>query len=264
MARPAVSGPKNDTLGGATRALRVLDVFARDGGNRSLAPREIAEALGMNLSTCYHVLNTLMAEGYLVRDPRSALLSLGAKIAALSRAYDHQVGFTPAINVILRDLARDTGENVALAILQRDVLVIVDVIESVERVRVAGLSPGVAEHLHARGLGKALLAHKDRAFVERHFEREPPAKLTPNTHTAMSEIWAELEKTRANGYSEDNEEFALGVCGIGAAFFHPGGEVAGSLVVSIPTFRLEEKRSRLIALATGAATGITAALRATS
>jgi IclR family acetate operon transcriptional repressor len=262
MARRALAGQKNDTLGGATRALRVLDVFARSVGDRSLAPREIAEALTMNLSTCYHVLNTLAAEGYVVRDQRTGLLSLGAKIAALSRAYDHQVGFTPEISLILSDLARDTGENVALAILQRDVLVIVDVIESVERVRVAGLSPGVAEHLHARGLGKAVLAHKDRAFVERHFDRQPPVALTANTHTAMSEIWDELDKTRTLGYSEDNQEFALGVCGIGAAFFHPTGEVAGSLVVSIPTLRVEEKRTRLIALATAASRGITTALRA--
>lgn len=264
MARRALIGPKNDTLGGVTRALRVLDVFARSGseGSRSLSARAIATSLGINLSTCYHVLNTLMAEGYIVRDPDSALLSLGPKVAALARAYDRQLGLTPEVNVILRDLARECGENVVIAFLQRDLLVIMDVIESIERVRVAGMSPGVAEHLHARSLGKAVLAYKDDAIVEQHFVQDPPLALTSNTRTSLGDIRAELKKTRARGHSEDIQEFAEGVCGIAAAFFQPGGEVAGSVAVSFPILRFEEKNARIIALVRGAAKRITEALAA--
>ncbi|MEA2718642.1 MAG: IclR family transcriptional regulator, acetate operon repressor [Candidatus Eremiobacteraeota bacterium] len=263
MAPRALAGPKNDTLGGVTRALRVLNVFAKNATRRPLSARSVAEQLGMNVSTCYHVLNTLIAERYVVRDPDTGLLTLGPNVAALSRAYDVQLGVTPEIAAIFRDLARDTGENVALGMLQRDTLAIVEVIESVERLRVAGWSPGIAEHLHARALGKAVLAYKDDAFVARHFEREPPAALTPNTRTTLGAIRESLATTRARGYSEDVEEFAQGVCGIGAAFFGAGGEVAGSLVISLPVMRLAEKRPALVRRATEAATAITATLQST-
>jgi len=63
------SGEKGDLLHSVQRALRVLNLIAEH--PQGLSARDISNALCLNISTCYHILNTLVASGYLDRHPHS-------------------------------------------------------------------------------------------------------------------------------------------------------------------------------------------------
>ena len=93
-----------------------------------------------------------------------------------------------------------------------------------------------------------------------HFAAHPPRRITPRTLVTMTAIESELERVRRRGYSEDVEEFCEGVCCLGAPFFACDGSPAGSLSVSVPSFRYRTVRAALRDAVLDAARAATAAL----
>src|SRR5579864_9811078 len=81
----AVLGEKGDLLHSVQRALRVLSLVAEH--PQGLSAREISNALGLNISTCYHILNTLLASDYLDRHPHNQIYLLGPQIPFLNNAF---------------------------------------------------------------------------------------------------------------------------------------------------------------------------------
>jgi DNA-binding IclR family transcriptional regulator len=247
-----------ELLGTVRRALRVLDYLAENQAPVSI--KQLAAELQLNISSAYHVMNTLAVDGYATRDERSGAYGLGAKAARLGDAYARSWPVEPELRAIVNDLGVRTGENAYLAMLQGRAVVITDIVESRQRVRVHALHRGYSADLHARALGKAVLAYAEGAVVRAHFAAHPPRRVTPRTLVTMTAIESELERVRRRGYSEDVEEFCEGVCCLGAPFFARGGDPAGSLSVSVPSFRYRTLRTALRDAVVDAARAATAAL----
>lgn len=243
---------KNDLLGTVRRALRVLDLFTLRPA--PLSPRAIAQALDLNISTVYHVLNTLVHEGYLRRDSAGSY-ALGEKVPRLHHGYIRGLGATPRLDELVRRLSEELDESAYLALRRGRQVVVAGIVESKQAVRVASLYVGYHENLHARALGKAVLAQLDEAEVRAHFADEPPARLTRNTQTSLEAILADLRRVRAHGYAEDNEEFLEGVCCIAAPFFSADGVVAGAIAIAQPSFRFHRSRDRVVAAVRRASAG---------
>ncbi|HTV73936.1 MAG TPA: IclR family transcriptional regulator [Candidatus Acidoferrales bacterium] len=245
----------NDLLGSVRRALRVLDYIAEAGG--SAAPREIAAATGSNISTVYHVLNTLATDGYAERDDGTGRYRLGRKVAPLGNAFIRSLPVAPNLYPVVRRLAEAAGDDAYLAILAGGHVVIAEIVETSKHPRVY---PGYTAHLHARAIGKAVLAYCDADFVRAHFEDSPPQRLTARTLTTLPAIEAELARVRAQGYAEDIEEFADGVCCIAAPVFDGRGAVYGAIAVSIPALRYRSSSATAHDAVIAAAGAATAAL----
>jgi IclR family transcriptional regulator, acetate operon repressor len=247
-----------ELLGTVRRALRVLDYLAER--EEPVPIKQLAAELGLNISSAYHVMNTLAVDGYVSRDDRSGAFGLGAKTARLGDAYARSWPVGPELRALAGSLGAETGENAYLAMVQRDDVVITDIVESRQRVRVHALHRGYSADLHARALGKAVLAYRDAADVREHFAAHPPRRITQRTLVTMTAIETDLERVRRRGYAEDLEEFCEGVCCLGAAFFTADGKPGGSLSVSVPSFRYRTVRSALRDAVTAAARNATAAL----
>jgi len=248
-----------ELLGTVRRALRVLDYLAE---NEAPVPiKQLAAELELNISNAYHVMNTLAVDGYVTRDERSGAYGLGAKTARLGEAYTRSWPVEPELRAIVSDLGAQTGENAYLAMLHGRAVVITDIVESRQRVRVHALHRGYSADLHARALGKAVLAYEDASVVRGHFATHPPRRITPRTLVTMTAIETELERVRRRGYSEDLEEFCEGVCCLGAPFFAGDGSPAGSLSVSVPSFRYRTVRTALRDCVVDASRAATTALQ---
>jgi DNA-binding IclR family transcriptional regulator len=247
-----------ELLGTVRRALRVLDYLAE--AEEPVAIKRLAAELGLNISSAYHVMNTLASDGYATRDERTGAYGLGAKAARLGDAYARAWPVEPELRAIVGELGARTGENAYLALVHGKDVVITDIVESRQRVRVHALHRGYSSDLHARALGKAVLAYRDSGAVREHFAAHPPRRLTPRTLVTMTAIEHELERVRRRGCAEDVEEFCEGVCCVGAPFFAHDGSPAGSLSVSVPSFRYRGVRASVRDAVLGAARAATAAL----
>jgi IclR family acetate operon transcriptional repressor len=247
-----------ELLGTVRRALRVLDYLAEC--EKPVPIKTLSRELGLNISSAYHVMNTLAVDGYVTRDERTGAYGVGAKAARLGDAYARAWPVEPELRAIVHELGAATAENAYLAVVNGADVVITDIVESRQRVRVHALHRGYSADLHARALGKAVLAHQPATAVREHFSVHPPRRITQRTLVTMTAIESELERVRRRGYSEDLEEFCEGVCCLGAAFFARDGSAAGSLSVSVPSFRYRALRTALRDAVVASARTATAAL----
>ncbi len=99
--------------------------------------------------------------------------------------------------------------------------------------------------MHPLASGKALLAALGEQELEPVFRRDETRQLHPSTVSSEGRMRKELDEVRKTGFARTDEEYSLGITGIGRVVTI-GGEVVGALSVAIPKVRYDaalEKRA---------------------
>jgi DNA-binding IclR family transcriptional regulator len=234
--------PKSDLLQSVQRACRLLTLIALE--RRAMTPREISSALGLNLSTTYHLLNTLESEELLHRDPGGSW-RLGHRVSDLSDAFRAMLRPAEWMIELVDELNRRTGETSYLGIWQGDEVVSVVVREGRGGVQVRGVHLGYSKHAYARALGRALLAFCDDDFIEGYLATVDFEPLTHFTATDPRVLHERLAETRRRGYAMECEEFTLGACCVGAPVIS-GDRAVAAVSVSVPKARFDVESAMLI------------------
>jgi IclR family transcriptional regulator, acetate operon repressor len=229
------------TLRTVERALQVLEIVAA----RPELPqvRDVADELGHNLSSTYHLVNTLIGRGYLVKN-EAGRLAIGRKIGVLNSSYVQRFDFGGTVRPLIAELAATSGETVYLTRFIAESSVIEVVQESKHSLRVTGLNVGYSGLEDRRASGKAVLAQLGDAELQSVFARLHPELTGAAADRALGALRAELVTIRDQGYAFDNEDFDQGVCCIAAPYFVGGsapgsGRVGGAVAVSAPAVRID-------------------------
>lgn len=213
------------------RALRLLEAVA-DHPNGSPA-KQLARETGMPLATTYHLLRTLLYDGYL-RRLDEGLYVLGDRIDDLGRHGGHQTLISrvrPALTGV-RDELRAAAY---LSLYIDGEIQVVDIADGPNIPRV-DLWVGFNDAGHATALGKCVLGQlSERERVE-YVDRHPLVELTPNTATRAVELMRRI--TASQPYVWDREEFALGTTCVAVPVAGPG--FSGALGLSWPSRRASE------------------------
>lgn len=226
------------------RALSLLELLAQSGGGASLT--DISARAGLNVSTCHHLLATLMKSGYVVQVSGRRTYALGARVLRLGQAFMRQVDLPQRAQPVLDRLNAATREAVHLAALQGDQIVTIARVAALQAVRVDTGAVGSVEPPHATATGKAMLAWLPDDKVRRILDANHLKKFTSNTIMDRAALIEEMRHVRRNGYSIDREEFQPGVICIGAAARDHSGAVIGALSASAPAFRANEEHLELM------------------
>ncbi len=239
---------------------KVMDVlYLFDLEHQELSAQQIAEGVKMPLSTTYRYLQAFLKRGILARDDLTGRFCLGVAVARLGFLACERISVIGVCHPYLKPLAEMSMETAALTVLDGLGLVYVDVVESPRPVKLS-VGKGSTLPLYAGSPGKAVLAFKDRAFIDRVIDATGLAKLGKNTITEPKGLDAELARIRSLGYSESDSEFDLGVASIAAPLFDHKGGVLASLSVAGPADRVMQNKHELIGLVTEAARSISAEL----
>lgn len=273
-------GEKGDLLHSVQRALRVLSLIAEH--PEGLSAREVSKALSMNISTCYHILNTLVADEYLDRHPSSQVYLLGPQIPYLNNAFVQglakqepassldedlwSASFTPAslvnrLRSILYSLTAQTQEPSYMACWRYGEVELQAIVEAPQAPKVTNLYVGYRGQAHSHALGKVLLAYSDPAFVDRYLDVHPLIPFGPNTIVQRSRFIDELNDIVRQGYSIDREEFTSDICCIAVPVFAPRGHVVAALGISFAPDALCKRHEWLVVQVTRAANHARAELR---
>lgn len=221
-------------LGTVRKALTLLDWVAAQPSPPSV--RDCAVALGLNLTTSYHLVNSLCDARYLRKDA-GRRLSVGPQVAVLYGVLARNAQPTRVLLPVLEDLRAKTGETCYLSSWESGEVLMQIVVESPQALRVSGLYAGSRGPAHCRASGKAMLAFIPEREREEYLARGPFQVVTGHTITDPDRLRAELHVTALRGYSVDQEEFEEGVCCIAAPYFDLSGRLRGAVSVSMPTFR---------------------------
>jgi IclR family acetate operon transcriptional repressor len=224
------------------RALFLLETIAEAGGEATLT--DLANRTGLNISTCHHLLATLIQRGFAAKVPGRRLYALGARILYLGHAC-LQVDLPRRAQPYLEAINRATGETVHLAALQGDSIVTLAVREARHAVRVDTGRTGKIEGPHATSIGKAILAWLPEDEMRRILANGMK-RYTENTITEFPALLESLRHVRRNGYSIDREEHLPGVFCVGAAIRDHVGTVIGAISASTPTMRANDEHIALM------------------
>lgn len=242
------------------RVMSVLSAFDED--EPALTARELAERTGIALSSMHRVIGALVEEGML-RRTEGHRYTVGTRLWEIG-------GLSPLAlrihEVALPHLVRlyeATGENVHLGVLDDPTpptatLLFVGRITGRASVptlgRVGGRHP-----LHTTGVGKALLATMDAAWLDAYLA-VPLVAETRRSITDPAELRADLERVTVRGYATTREEMTLGNVSVACAL----GPVTGLPRTALGIVaRLEEgiDERRLAPLVVQAASDLTRELR---
>jgi IclR family acetate operon transcriptional repressor len=220
----------------------LLETIAEAGGEATLT--ELATRTGLNISTCHHLLATLIKRGFAAKVPGRRLYALGTRIHYLSDAC-MQVDLPRRAQPYLETVNRVTGETVHLAGLQGDAVVTLAVREARHAVRVDGGKVGKLEAPHATSVGKAMMAWLPEDEIHRILANGMK-RYTDNTITEFPDFLEALRVVRRNGYALDREEFLPGVICVGAAIRDQAGTVIGAISAATPSMRASEDHIALM------------------
>jgi IclR family acetate operon transcriptional repressor len=243
-ARPQRATAQGDrhNIQSVDRALYLLETIAEAGGEATLT--ELATRTGLNISTCHHLLATLIQRGFAAKVPGRRLYALGARILYLGHAC-LQVDLPRRAEPYLEAVNRATGETVHLAALQGDAVITLAMREARHAVRVDTGKIGKLEAPHATSVGKAILAWLPEDEMRRILA-QGMKRYTQNTITEFPALVESLRIVRRNGYAVDHEEFLPGVICVGAAIRDQAGTVIGAISASTPTMRATEEHVALM------------------
>lgn len=225
------------------RAFRVMEAVA-DLEGRATA-KEIARRTGLALPTTYHLLRTLVHDGYVQRladgtyilgHRMDVVLRRGRPARAVAQA-------RPALEWLRDELRRP----VYLALYDDGEVVVAEIVDSPKVPRI-DLWVGIHDAAHATALGKCILARLDDAGRDDYLARHPLLSLTPNTLVDAGEL---LRRLRHDGpVAVDREEYALGV--VCAAVPVVTGSALGAIGYATTTRRPEPGRAATALLEAGA------------
>ena len=232
------------------RALHLLETIAEAGGETTLT--DLANRTGLNISTCHHLLATLIKRGFAAKVPGRRLYALGTRIHSLSYAC-LQVDLPRRAQRYMEDINQTTGETIHLAALQGDVMSTLAVREARHAVRVDTGKLGKIDAPHATAVGKAILAWLPENEVRRILGNDLK-RFTDNTITDFPDLVETLRGVRRNGYAVCNEEFLPGVYCVAGAIRDQAGGVLGAISASMPTMRADDKHIALLCREITAAT----------
>lgn len=228
------------TIQSVDRALTLLELAAGEIDGITLS--ELSERIGLNASTCHHLVMTLVARGYLTHISRSRGYALGPRVRELLEMMEHDSDPAVLLREDLRRLGEQLGLGVQLAVLSETSLL--------TKLSFPGAASTLQEPnevekmtaLHATATGKAILAWIPDTELVRIISTNGLKSYTPNTINSLSGLVEELRSVRRFKYAIDNEELREGVVCIGSAIREGGGAVVASISTTLPASEATEER----------------------
>jgi len=237
---PAQSSPNQSSqVKSATRTLDIIEYVVAH--PRPLVAQEIATALGIPVSSLSYLLATLVERDYLVREGRRYSPGSG-----LDKLQLHAGSYTLADRAapLVRTLRLQLNETTSFWVREGwEVEALLT--ESSEQALRYAVPTGNRMPMHPLAAGKALLARLADDELDRYFAEAERLRYTPSTVTAEKALRKEIAETRKSGFAFTDEEFSLGIVGIGRAVT-TGGETVGALSVAIPKVRCDEATRRRV------------------
>ncbi len=219
------------------RAIAIMEVLLRES---ELGVSELSEELDLGKSTTYRLLQTMRIHG-LIDQASSGKYRLGVRLSIFGDTAISRLDLRKEAAPFLNTLAKLSGENVSLAIIDEFNILYIDRIDSNEPLRM-GVRIGERLPAFCTSMGKVILAELPKDELDTLFENPKFLKtLVRYTETTVTEIGAlriQLQTVKEQGFAIDEEEYNRGVRCIGAPIFNHLGKVVAAVSATGPSIRM--------------------------
>jgi IclR family acetate operon transcriptional repressor len=213
------------------RLLLVVEEIAKAG--TPLKPMQLSAALGLPKPTIHRLLQTAEAEGFLQRDLDGRSYGPGLRLRQIAVHTMSSERLRTGRLAILKAVAEDIGETCNLATPDREGMTYLDRVETKWPLRIQ-LPIGTQVPFHCTASGKMYLSTLRDSTLEAVLNSRSLEGLTEKTIITSDALRAELAETRKRGYSQDDEEFMLGMTAVAVPVIDSTGRLMATLSVHAP------------------------------
>ena len=230
---------ENGSVQSVERVFSVIEAMCKE---KESSVTGLAKATGLNKTTVYRFLNTLLGLGYVIKNEENEMYSLTLKFLRISSKrlsmYDIQHSMKPQ----LEKLSKECGETVHLVERNGARVVYIDKFESdTNSVRMVSRI-GMSLNIFTTAVGKAMLSNLEDGEIKDLWQCHTHNKKTEYTITALEDFLCEIEEIRKCGYAIDNEENELGVRCVAVAIPDAYGQYRYAVSVSAPKDRMDDRK----------------------
>lgn len=213
------------------RLLLVVEEIAKAG--TPLKPMQLSAALGLPKPTIHRLLQTAEAEGFLQRDLDGRSYGPGLRLRQIAVHTMSSERLRTGRLAILKAVAEEIGETCNLATPDREGMTYLDRVETKWPLRIQ-LPIGTQVPFHCTASGKMYLSTLRDSTLEAVLNSRSLEGLTEKTIITSDALRAELAETRKRGYSQDDEEFMLGMTAVAVPVIDSTGRLMATLSVHAP------------------------------
>jgi DNA-binding IclR family transcriptional regulator len=231
---------KSDRIPTNLRTLLILETLGAS--TDPMTPAEIGRRIDLPKQTTHRLCNTLIEEGFLVRDERRRGLRPGRRARSLASGLLHSSTVHSARHQVLQELASEIGETVNFVVPEDRGMAYHDRVETNWAFRVQ-LPVGSHVPFHCTASGKAYLASLPKSQRRRLVQVMQLEAVTGNSITQPSELLAELQTIAKQGYALDNQEFIEGMIAIAVPVKDEAGRYCASVAFHGPIQRVSKAQA---------------------
>ncbi|MEA2101913.1 MAG: IclR family transcriptional regulator [Thermodesulfobacteriota bacterium] len=211
------------------RGLKILQVIGKAQGPLSLS--DIAGNFSMDRSSVFRLIDTLILNGFVLKDTQTKRYSLGYKVMELSGAFGEQSRIEGVIRPIMKKVCAATLQDTHMGILDRDEVVFIAV-EQPRSSMTVHIPVGTREPAGFTALGRSLISSLGDQALDDLVSSMDLKRYTVNTLCSARILIREIEKVKKEGVSVDNEEYKPGIICFAAPIWDNRGEVRYSIGIS--------------------------------
>jgi len=234
---------RNYLSGSIKKALAIIECVGKS--PRPLKASEVANLTKLERATAFRILTYLTSLGYIFKDIKDNVYSMGHKIFEFGDKSDFLKTLTGYSINYIRQLSKDTQLITYLAVLEGPHIVYCD------RVEPSGESSPrsfrMRQDAHSTALGKAMLAFKSYEELKEIYKSYSLHKHTGNTITSLDKLHIDLRKVKINGYSINQAENFEYVYGVGAPILDHQKRAIAAISLSGTKSTINIKNTQMLA-----------------
>lgn len=221
------------------RTLDIVELLSTE--RNGLGVTEISKRTGLNKSTAYRILATLLSRGYVDKTPEGRY-TVGPTLIGIVSYHINELELQTESRPVLQELSSRYQLIAHLGVIDGSSVVYIEKIDPMERVKNYN-KIGYRVPAHSSSLGKCLMAGlSDNMLKSYTFER-----YTANTITDADKFRAYLKKVKTQGWAIDNQEQTLGTRCIAAPVYDYRGEMIAAVSGSGNTQQIPDEKIMEIA-----------------
>jgi len=206
--------------------------------NRELTIAEISEILNIPPSTCHRILATLIKVGYVSKNKRTPLYTLGPALISLGMKASSNIDPGAVEREVLKKLSDKTLEDAFLIIKSGDKGLVLAKSEGKHSLKIVE-NFGLEIDLHKGAIRKTVLAFQPKEYIEYYLDKDLESYLEEPVD--KNKLEEELAEIRENKISISDSEYIQDAIGIGAPVFNHKSELMGAIGIVVPKERVDEK-----------------------
>lgn len=210
-------------INSVARAIQILELYPKLNA-QYLGVSEISKALGLQKTSTFYILKTLLSMGWLIQETPNGKYKLGTRLLRVSAMVSQNVTAEEVILQEMNRLLNQYNEDVVLTAMVDGLPICVEKVHSSNMLRIQS-KVGRVSNLLRGSTGKALFAWQSKDFIQETLEE----KLSDLEE--REQMRNDLDQIRQQGYCISISEQDIGVMSVAVPIRDQNGVARYSLAV---------------------------------